>query len=179
MKLSRLLAIPAVAGAMVLAQTVGISPAHAGFDDLACNYDYVHFNACLNFQDAGETNQVTAHVGLDAFMPEWYAQAIVAHGAQVRAWLWGDDGGNDHFIAELTVMPGWPAAGPSGLGAELSAANLYRGDLDEDPYDEDEIYAVVSYFDPSQGQVTYRTGTVHGEFAPMGGGGDGCLVACQ
>ena len=35
---------------------------------------------------------------------------------------------------------------------------------------------------PGQDFVTYRTGTVHGDFAPVsegGGGGGGCLVACQ
>jgi hypothetical protein len=117
-------------------------------------------------------------------MSQTYAQEIINYGAQFRAWLWAGHGSNNHVVTEMTVMPGWPAAGPSGLGAELLAANLYTGDLNENTSGEDRLWAVVSYFDYHIGQnVVHNTGTVHGEFIPYtdtgGGGGGGCLRACQ
>ena len=185
MKLSRLLAAPVIAGVMMLAQAVGAGPAHADADDLACHYDHITFNACLNFQYVTENvNQMDVHVGLNAFMPQGYAQEIVSHGAGFRASLWGDDNGRGQFLADLTLAPGSPTAGPGGLAAELYADNMYKGHLDEDQYvDEDEIYAVISYFDYHQGvHKTFRTGTVHGDFAVVsGGGGPGlpnCLILC-
>jgi hypothetical protein len=179
MKPARLLAAPVVAGVMVLAQAVGISPASADVNDMACNYDHITFNACLDFRSTADVNTLIGHVGLDSYMSEGYAQEIVSHGAAFRASLWGDDGGNDRWLADLAVVPGWPASGPDGLGADLSAA-LYRGDLNEDTDSEDEIYAKVSYFDYHTGRTKiFRTGTVHGDFAPIfGGGGPGCLVLC-
>ena len=177
MKLSRLLAAPVIAGVMVLAQAAAISPAYADVHDVACNYDHVTFNACLNFQnvDAGTMN---AHVGLDAFMPERYAQEIVSYGAGVRASLWGVADGHELFIADLTIMPGWPAAGPDGLGAELSA-DVTVDNLNVNIHGDDEAFAIVSYFDYHTGSTKeFRTGTVHADFALVGGGG-GCLLACQ
>lgn len=185
MKLSRLLAAPVIAGVMMLAQAVGVGPAHAGAYDLACHYDHITFNACLNFQYVPEdVNQVDVHVGLDASMPQGYAQEIVSHGAGFRASLWGDDNGRGRFLADLTLAPGSPTAGPGGLAASLYADNLWKGHLDEDQYvDEDEIYAVVSYFDYHQGvHKTFRTGIVRGDFSVVsGGGGPGlpnCLILC-
>jgi len=163
---------------VLLAQAAAISPARADVYDLACNYDHVTFNACLNFQNLGEPGAVNAHVGLDSFMPERYAQEIVSYGAGFRASLWGVGNGHDQFIADLTVMPGWPAAGADGLGAELSASVAWD-QLNVNAGGEDAIYAIVSYFDYHTGSVrVFRTGTVHGEFAPSGGG-EGCLLACQ
>src|SRR6266496_2884544 len=146
MRLSHLLA--AIAGAVLLAQAAAIGPARADVGDLACNYDYVTFNACLNFQDLGEPDALNAHVGLDA------------------------------FIADLDVMPGWPAAGADGLGAELSAS-VARGQLNVNASGDDAVYAIVSYFDYHTGSVkVFRTGTVHGDLGPTGGG-EGCLQVCQ
>src|SRR5690348_1553542 len=123
MKLSRLLAAPVIAGVMVLAQAAAISPAYADVHDVACNYDDVTFNACLNFQNV-DASTLNAHVGLDAFMPERYAQEIMSYGAGVRASLWGVANGHDQFIADLTIMPGWPAAGPDGLRSEEHTSEL-------------------------------------------------------
>src|SRR5215831_1703787 len=106
MRLARLLAIPAIAGAMVLALTVTGSPAYADVYDMACNYDYVTFNACLSFHATDDVNTLNARVGLDAFMPERYAQEIVAYGAGFRATLWSDDNGHGTFIADLAITPG-------------------------------------------------------------------------
>jgi hypothetical protein len=185
MKLSRLLAAPVIAGVMMLTQAVGVGPAHADTYDLACHYDHITFNACLNFQQVLENvNQLDVRVGLDASMPQGYAQEIVSHGAGFRASLWGDDNGRGQFLADLTLAPGSPTAGPAGLTAALYADGLYKGYLDEDLYvAEDEIYAVVSYFDYHQGvHKTFRTGIVHGDFSlVIGGGGPGlpnCLILC-
>ncbi|WP_433293699.1 hypothetical protein ACQP2F_31270 [Actinoplanes sp. CA-030573] len=179
MRLSRLVAAPLAAGILMLAQLAGVGPARAAATDMACNYDHISFNACLDFTHTG-LNEWRAHAGLDAAMPQRYAQEIIDYGAGFRASLFGDDHGTGQFLADLTLMPGWPAAGPTGLGAEF-AATLSSTTLDEDYNDEDEIYAVVSFFDYHRGvTVAFRTGTVHGEFAPVseGGGGGGCLVAC-
>jgi hypothetical protein len=121
MRLARLFAVPAIAG-VVLAFTIAASPAYASATDMACNYDYVTFNACLSFQETDPVNNMwRARVGLDALMPERYAQEIVAYGAGFRATLWGDDNGQGTFIADLSVSPGWPFAGSDRLSGELTA----------------------------------------------------------
>jgi hypothetical protein len=180
MRMRRLFAIPAIAGAMLLGLAVAATPAYAGIYDMACNYDYVTFNACLNFSGTGDLNVFTARVGLDAFMPERYAQEIVSYGAGFRATLWGDDNGHGTYIADLTLTPGWPFAQSDRLSGELTAS-LSRDQLNEDDnYDEDELYAVVSYFDYHTGSTkVFRTGTVHGYFDPIGSNGGGCFVACH
>lgn len=181
MRMHRLLAGPAIAGLMVLAQTLTVGPANAAVTDLACDYDFVHFNACLNFQGSGELNVLIAHVGLDERMAQASAQEIVAGPGSVWATLWADDGGGgrDHFIANLTVDPGWPAAGTDGLGVELSApVSLF--DLNEDPTagDDDEIYARIDFDDRHGHIVERRTGTVHGDFSPIVIPPD-CPTACS
>jgi hypothetical protein len=178
MRLRRLLAVPAFAAAMVVAQAAGISPAHASVTDMACNYDFVTFNACLSFQAADQENYLTAHAGLDAFMSQVDAQQDAA--TPPRAWLYGRVGNTNRFIGELTLVPGWPAAGPGGLGAEWSGT-FYRGNLNVTSGD-DQLFAVVAYYSQRDGVwVQHNTGVVHGEFAPTsggGGGGGGCVIVC-
>jgi len=189
MRLSRLLAATAsTVAAMVVTLAVGATPANAAITDPHCNYDFVTFNACLRILPTGVLNELTPHVGLDAFMPQRYAQEIVDFGADFRAQLWGEDGDTDTFLLNLTIMPGWPAAGTGGLGAELHAPNVDTSVLNEDKNDEDELYAVVSYFDFHTGErKVYTTGILRGEFTPVviiddggggGGGGGGCVRAC-
>jgi hypothetical protein len=182
MRRSRTLAATAAAGVLLLAQAVGAGPARADTLDMACNYDYVNFNACLTFQDVGELDMLNAQVGLDRHFPQRYAQEIVDYGADFRAQLWADDGGHATFLTELTIMPGWPSAGPDGLGAELLATSLPRANfLDEDPGqpDQDELYVKVSYFDFHRHErEEFRTGTVHGDFSPKTGGGWQCFILC-
>jgi hypothetical protein len=67
------------------------------------------------------------------------------------------------------------------LSGELTAT-LSRDQLNEDPnnYEEDEVYAIVSYFDYHTGSTkVFRTGIVHGYFDPLGPGGPGCFVTCR
>lgn len=181
MGISRLLAASAVSAAAVIAtQLVTIIPAHAAINDLACNYDHVSFTACLDFEDVGEAGKLDAHVGLDAFMSQQYAQDLTSHGADLRASLWADDD-RDQFIADLTVVPGWPTAGPGGLGVAFTATDLNRAVLNEDPEDKDEIYAKISYFDYHRGKrVAFTSGVVRAEFTylPPGGGHPVCLQFC-
>src|SRR5262245_32249686 len=47
--------------------------------DLACNFDFITFNACLNFTEP-VVNSMDVHVGLDAKMPQRYADEIVQIG---------------------------------------------------------------------------------------------------
>jgi hypothetical protein len=166
MKLSRLIAGAVLAaGALVLPQAT--VPASAAVTDLACNFDFITFNACLNFTEP-TLNVLDAHVGLDAKMPQRYAQDIVAIGApNAQAQLFATNG---RFIADLPVSTGFPAVGPSGLGVQLAATGLARGDLNINPGAgaQESFFVQVSYFDPhGQGAwKTFRTGTVTGDFAP-------------
>jgi hypothetical protein len=115
MRLARLLAAPAMAGALVLTQAVGVSPASASVNDLACNYTVGSFNACLNFlQDPDNPLDLIAHVGLDL-----YTQFGNQYGA-FQAALYAEKDGPDLFLGYLNLMPGWPSANSQGVGVELS-----------------------------------------------------------
>ena len=150
MRPSRLLAV--VAGAIMAAQFVSIEPAHAAIDDLACHYDHVSFNACLDFEDVGEAGKLNAHIGLDEFMSQAHASDLIGDGTDFRASLWADDD-RDQFIADLTLVPGWPTAEVGGLGAAFIGTGLSRAVLNEDAGDKDEIYAKISYFDHHRGNA--------------------------
>jgi hypothetical protein len=170
MRLPRLLAALAITGALVLPQAA--VPASAAVTDLACNFDFVTFNACLNF-DEPQINVMNAHVGLDAKMPQRYAQEIVAIGGlNAQAQLWFTNGNNNQtrFIADMPVRPGYPRADPVGFELGLDANGLSRATLNINtgPGAQESFFAVISYFDPhSQGTwKSFRTGTVTGDFAP-------------
>jgi hypothetical protein len=183
MRLTRLIAAPVAAGALMLAQLAGAGPARAttALGDPACNYDYITFNACLRFWGTGEADIYRAVVGLDAYMSRASAQDLVNHGTIAKAQLWSDEG---RYLADLTTSPGFPAAGPDGLGVELYADLSGPYSLDEDLDGEDEIYAKVSYYDYRQvnngnaGWVTKTTGIVHYDFTTIAGGGEGCFLLC-
>ncbi|MBG0568624.1 hypothetical protein [Actinoplanes aureus] len=180
MKLSRLLAAPVFAGAMLLTQIAGIGPAQAAPSDPHCNYDFRTFNACLRFFGTGQLNEWRAVAGQDAFMSQRSAQEKIDHGTNFRAQLFGDDGNRRTLLADLFLAPGWPAAGPGGLSAELTRV-LHGSTLNEDTDGNDEIYAEITYWDfVINDNVTHRTGTVVHEFAPRSEVPDdpGCRVIC-
>lgn len=163
----------ALAAALAIVATsllAAAPPAPASATDMKCNGDNgVSFNACLKFDPAG-SSWWDAHVGIDVYMPEQYGREILACGAQFRASVWGDDGasgvsGHDHYISSLGIKPGWPAAGPTGIGAEFGAP-IHGYYLDEDRgSDTDELYARVSYYDCHNGQTrSFVTGIVRGDF---------------
>jgi len=128
-----------------------------------CNYDGRTFNACLRF-DWAEYGYLRTHVGLDVFMGQRYAQEIVDCSHNFSASLWGDDGSSDQFIVPLQLKPGWPAAGPVGLGAEFTSARL-GPQLDEDRGgDDDELYARIQFYDRFANLRTYYTGTIKGDY---------------
>lgn len=166
MRLARLFAAAVLVGAMLVLPQAAV-PASAATGDLACNFDYITFNACLNFTEP-ELDVWDAHVGLDAKMPQRYAQEIVSYGGlNTQAQLWSTDG---RHIADLTVLSGFPTAGPTGLGVRLFVTGLSSSsvNLNPNPGAQESFYAVVSYFDfHSQGSwKTFRTGTVTGDFSP-------------
>ncbi|MFL6124900.1 hypothetical protein [Actinophytocola sp.] len=166
MRLSRLIVGTALAvAALVLPQAV--VPASAAVTDLACNFDRITFNACLNFTEP-TLNVLDAHVGLDAKMPQRYAQEIVdIGGLNTQAQLFATPG---RFIADMAVVSGSPSAGPTGLSVRLITTGLSRGDLNINTGAgaQESFFVEVSYFDPhGQGAwKTFRTGTVTGDFAP-------------
>jgi hypothetical protein len=151
----RLAAFAIVAGSLLVAAP------HASASEQACRYDSRTFNACLSFDSLG-SGFYDAHVGLDVTMPEQYAREIIACGGRFQATLWGDDGGfgQDDRLRDLSVAPGWPVAGPNGLGVEFIARDIPRIDLDEDS-GTDEVAARISYLDcHTQSWRQYATGTI-------------------
>ena len=128
-----------------------------------CNYDGWSFNACLSLTGSTSYFYWDAHVGIDVKLPEQYGREVLACGADFRASLWGDDGGSgDDFIRNLILSPGWPAAGPDGIGAEFTARLIDSADLDEDDGN-DEVYARVSFRDCHTGFIrNFRTGAFTG-----------------
>ena len=182
MRIPRLFAAAVAAGVLVLVQAVSVSPAHAGVYDMSCKYDHATFNACLSFHYVPDlVNNLDVQAGLDALMSQQYAQEIVSHGADVRASLWGDDDGRGQFLVDLLVTPGWPVAGPGGFSVALYEDDLWKVYLNEDAVGDDEIYAVISYFDYHQParRKSFRTGIVRGDFAPIiGDGTPQCVALC-
>lgn len=53
----------AIFAAVVATQLVSVVPARAAVDDLACSYDHVSYNACLDFEDVGEPGSWTPTSG--------------------------------------------------------------------------------------------------------------------
>lgn len=188
MRLPSLIAGVVTAGAMVVlpqaAASSAAGPTPEAVTDLACNFDYINFNACLNFNEP-LLNSLDAHVGLNVNMPQRYAQDIVAFGGpNAQAQLYWTNGTQSRHVADLTVLPNSPVSFAGGLGASLVARGLSRADLNINPTAgaTESFYAVVSYFDfHGQGSwKSFRTGTVTGEFAPRdNGGGGGCATACN
>jgi hypothetical protein len=154
-------ALAALTGALaiVAASLAAATPASAATIGPACNYDFVTFNACLVLGDRG-FGWWDAEPAVDVNMPEQYAREIVACGANFRASLWGKDSGyDDDLISNLVLKPGWPAAGPTGLGAEFTVP-VTSQQLDEDD-GEDEVYARISFVDCHTGATRqFRTGTI-------------------
>jgi hypothetical protein len=142
MKLSRFLAVPAVALAAGLGSAMVAAPAQAAVLAQACS-------------------PMTA--GLDSYMSQQYAQEVIDRGGSYLARLYADDSGsNDVLLA--TIPLSWAAAGAAGLGQE-HVIWLGCSKLNEDKDGKDEIYADISWFDPHNGQwTTRRTGTISYEF---------------
>jgi hypothetical protein len=180
MKLSRLPLVPAVAGALILSFGAASAQAAPLPQQRCANDGGISFNACLTVTSTSTLNEYEVTAGQDAIMSPRYAQEIIDHGGQFRATLWGDDGSRRTWLADLELKPGWPAAGPDGLGVEL-VRRLPVTVLNEDPGsgDEDELYAEITYFDYHVGlNVTHRTGTVRHSFVAGSDGGDSCVVVC-
>jgi hypothetical protein len=156
------LAAALVIGAASLAATA--PSASADSIGNACSFNVRTHNACLRFDDLGQ-GEWDAVAAIDVHLPEQYGREIIACGADFKASLFGDDGGfgQDDFITNLVLKPGFPSVatdGPPGIGAEFSVP-AFSFQLDEDQ-GEDELYAVISYFDcHSHATSAFRTGTVH------------------
>jgi hypothetical protein len=153
MKLSRLLAVPAVALAAGLASAFVATPAQAAVLDQACTPKTPIYHACLTAASTSILNEYKITAGLDSFMPQWYAQQIIDGGGTFWAHLYADDpGSNDTHVAEMPLA--WVSAGPEGLGQE-HVIWLGCSKLNEDS-GVDEFYADISWRDPHSGVVTTR-----------------------
>lgn len=162
MKLSRLLAVPTVVLALLLAPALA-GPAQAAVLGAPYCKNDVSYNGCLRVNGTPVLNHWKFTAGQDAYMPQWYAQEIISRGGSFSAQLYFENGSNDVYIGELHMDPGWPSAGPAGLGMELSGTfdssvlNRRRG--------EEEFYARVNYFDFHNGHwFTHETGKVKHDF---------------
>jgi hypothetical protein len=158
--LRALAAFAAVLGIVAATSLAAAAPPASAASNMRCNNDNgLSFNACLSFDYLGY-GWWDAHVGIDVYMPEYYARAIVACGnSNFKASLRGDDGkgANDPVIRELSVVPGWPRADSTGIAAELIGPNL-GDELNEDDDSQDELYARVSFYDCHTGDTRDRTG---------------------
>jgi hypothetical protein len=141
MRLNRLLAAVFAAGALLVA-----APGASAQSQLACNYDFVSFNACLHFTVS--YLWWSGHAGLDLTMPPNYAQEVMACGPNFKAELWGDDGGpgKDDFIRPFQFAPGSPALTPTGISATADGLNILDRQMDEDD-GRDELYVKFTYVD--------------------------------
>jgi hypothetical protein len=142
-QLTRPLRTLAAALAVIGVALVAAAP-RAFAADMACNYDST-FNACLSF-DYLDYLWYDVHVGVDVHMAE-DARAIIRCGGNFTAELKGDDGSNNgEHITDLALAPGWPSAGPDGLGVEFVTRYVNSSQLDEDD-GRDELHAKITYFD--------------------------------
>jgi hypothetical protein len=159
----RVLAAPLSIAAVSLAAAAPVVAADVPTDP-HCEGDRGRtYNACLRLTIAPYSFW-DAHVGLDAYMQMRYAEELIACGTDIRATLYGDDGGGskDQVLGELSVDPGWPVAWSRGLSAELTQA---QARVDEDKgADQDELYAIVSYTDCFGVRQSHRTGEIRGNF---------------
>jgi hypothetical protein len=115
-------------------------------------------NSCISINLEGDWH---VHVGLDVNMPQQYAQEIINCGNPFSAEIWGDDGGgsSDDYRTWMPVSPGWPAAGPTGLGVEFDKFVDWRV-LNEDD-GTDEIYVKIFLYDCHTGATrTFRTNNI-------------------
>jgi hypothetical protein len=161
---SRPLQAVAAVLAMLAVSLVAAAP-RAAASEQNCNSGDRVFVACLRFDYQGY-GWYNAHVGLDMTLPPQYGAEIVACGADLKASLWGDDGGgsSDDHIRDFVVTPGWPVATSTGFFADLYTLNISGTDLDEDD-GEDELYARVSYWDCHTGLTrSFRTGILWGYY---------------
>jgi hypothetical protein len=163
MKLSRFLAVPAVALAAGLGSAMVAAPAQAAVLAQACSPMTVTHHACLTAAGTSVLNEYKITAGLDSYMSQQYAQEVIDRGGSYLARLYADDSGsNDVLLA--TIPLSWAAAGSAGLGQE-HVIWLGCSKLNEDKDGKDEIYADISWFDPHNGQwTTRRTGTISYEF---------------
>jgi hypothetical protein len=162
MKLSRTLAVPAVALAAGLGSALVATPAQAAPVDQACSPRTVAYHACLTAEGTGTLNLWKITAGLDSYMSQRYAQEVIDWGGVFVADLYADDSGsNDPYLGQVPLS--WVAAGPEGLGQEHVGEYDCRV-LNEDN-GTDELYAIISWWDPHNNQWTSRTtGTVKHDF---------------
>jgi hypothetical protein len=159
----RALAALSAALAIVATSVAAAPPASAASTPNACRSVVGTVNACLRFDDRG-FGWWDAQVGIDVYMPAQYGREILACGADFRASLWGDDGGNDQLISNLVIKPGWPQpADAGGISAEFTVP-VFSSQLDEDD-GQDELYARISFSDCHTGWTRrFVTGTIRGYF---------------
>ena len=115
------------------------------------------------------------------YLPEQYAREVVACDPDVRAVLFGDDGGGskDDEIRHLWVGPEWPIAQSYGVSAALFAQTIHDSDLYEDPDGSDELYARVSYWDCHTGLRRYFQDRHHQGQLRLSGQGPAPPYGCQ
>ncbi|MDI6100338.1 hypothetical protein QLQ12_17160 [Actinoplanes sp. NEAU-A12] len=164
MKLSRLLAVPTVALAMLLGQAVADPARAAVLGAPYCKYDDYR-NSCLRVNGTATLNHWKFTAGQDSYMPRWYADEILARGGSFQAKLRFENGTNDIEIGELFLDPGWPASGPEGLGAEFSG--VFGSGVLNRRNGEEEFYVRIKYFDfHINDWVINDTGRVKHDFRP-------------
>jgi hypothetical protein len=158
----RLLAVAFAAATLLVA-----APRASAQTELACNYDYVSFNACLHF--TYDWGWWTGYAGLDLKMPQRYAQEIVDCGPNFKAELWGDDGGpgKDDYIRPFQIAAGSPQVTSTGISVNAVGNTISPKQMNEDD-GRDELYVRFTYIDcHDPGRVhELHTSDIVGEFRP-------------
>jgi len=146
---------------MVLGLAFGAGPAAASeyppyhAYGQACNYDYVHFNACLNIF-AGTEEDFSVIVGIDLRMSKIEAQAALRRGSHFHTTLYS----TASYGIVLPVRYGWPKAGLTGIGAQFGFDNMILNEVRGDNVFQAEIVFTEVHADGSTTTRTYRTGII-------------------
>jgi hypothetical protein len=163
-------------GAMALVMTTGLATAGAAsasgrLNEQICRGQSGRYTICLYITDDQQSpysHFFKVHVGIDVNMSQQDAQNIIDGGGSITARMYGSDSIFDDNLQGVTRS--WWSAWEGGLSAEFDRS-ICGGVLDEDPEGVDEVYALVSLYDPrSGGTRTFRSDEVDASFwgGPLG-----------
>ena len=148
-------ALGALGALMIAASALAVTASVASAETL-CNSSS-QANTCMTIVGPGQPGVKLVHVGIDVYMSQQDAQAIIDGGGWFWVVVYGADPGNDQYLFPLPIKEGWPAAGVTSLSAEFETL-VGQSELDEN-VGRDEVYARILLFDP-------RTGLTRTFFTP-------------
>jgi hypothetical protein len=155
-------AVPAMAGLAIVPGAIMLTGSAASADGPACHYDSQH-NGCLWITETWPgSGEYEVHIGIDVYMSQAQAQAIIDRGGALSVKVMGDDPSYDDLL--FTIDPFSVGAAPHGLSAEFRTSRVPGEWLDEDWEGRDEVYARITLSDPGRSSRTFTTGQLTGYF---------------